>query len=497
MKAKSKSVSTYNCPCGVKVKNGKKVIHNLTAQHKSYIRKNKKSSSESESSSESSESESSSSDESSEEPESPKAERSYKIGRDSDELSEESEKVKRMGKAKKKKQSSELDSEVELSPDEEEDDFTSEEEFDSDDEIDLQAIEAGLKGLVDENYKDSTIKLYLNQTMRIVKGIFQGNITLDMFSKVEEVLDFLEKFETTPPQRKNILQAWLSCAKGLGVDKKTIDLYSKDLARLRREDSEYRTYRPANEKELENEITMDELIELRDSAKEKMIPNIFTTADLAYIILCWYTMLPPLRSSELCSIRVFNNKEELKKIKHYVNNYLCLDTGKITVGDHKTIKGLGIKNIDMPDDLLEAQREYIKKTGSKFIFETMTRRIFTNSNLHYFLSRLIGKNISSQMLRKIYISEKVIDGNMSADERKKAAAIMGHSIAIQTLQYSALSKELHPREEVNEDNKELKNEIKDNVQKELSSPPPKESKGKELAIGNPHGEKVFFGLKKK
>lgn len=58
------------------------------------------------------------------------------------------------------------------------------------------------------------------------------------------------------------------------------------------------------------------------------------------------------------------------------------------------------------------------------------------------LNRIIGKKTSVQMLRKIYISER-LDKGMNAKERKILSYIMGHSPSSQLLIYSKFSKDLH------------------------------------------------------
>jgi hypothetical protein len=60
------------------------------------------------------------------------------------------------------------------------------------------------------------------------------------------------------------------------------------------------------------------------------------------------------------------------------------------------------------------------------------------------LHRCLKKNVSSSMLRKCFISDKIDEG-ITAEERKKTAKIMGHSVGTQQSIYSKFSDVLHPK----------------------------------------------------
>ena len=57
-----------------------------------------------------------------------------------------------------------------------------------------------------------------------------------------------------------------------------------------------------------------------------------------------------------------------------------------------------------------------------------------------FIHSIFDKNISTDMLRKIYISHRVKEG-ITMEERKRIADIMGHSVLTQEFMYNKDFKE--------------------------------------------------------
>ena len=96
------------------------------------------------------------------------------------------------------------------------------------------------------------------------KSIEVINRSLNTIIKYEDkVIKYLDSSDVIVSSKKNILQAWLSCMKGLGVSIQIQNLYKDDLQRYRLLDREARTYQEATEKEKENNISMKELIDAR------------------------------------------------------------------------------------------------------------------------------------------------------------------------------------------------------------------------------------------
>ena len=54
-----------------------------------------------------------------------------------------------------------------------------------------------------------------------------------------------------------------------------------------------------------------------------------------------------------------------------------------------------------------------------------------------------GKEFSSSMVRKCFISDEINDKNIDVKSRKEIASKMGHSCSMQAVRYSKFSKMLH------------------------------------------------------
>lgn len=138
---------------------------------------------------------------------------------------------------------------------------------------------------------------------------------------------------------------------------------------------------------------------------------------------------------EAISKRQYNKlTEEEKKAK----NYLVVEKGKMMMilNKYKTSKKYEENKIDVPKDLEKLLRLYIRINGMGKLFTTSTGNELSRNALSQLLlktsQKYMGKNISTTMLRKIYLSSKYADVK---EEMKKDAKIMGHSVATQQKVY--------------------------------------------------------------
>ena len=95
------------------------------------------------------------------------------------------------------------------------------------------------------------------------------------------------------------------------------------------------------------------------------------------------------------------------------------------------------KVIDIPKDLQRLLRSYIKVNGLGVLFKSNRGNGYTRNQLSQIFMKTsqeyLGKNISTTLLRKIYLSDKYSEVKK---EMAKDAYIMGHSVETQQKIYT-------------------------------------------------------------
>lgn len=286
-----------------------------------------------------------------------------------------------------------------------------------------------------ELYKCSpkTVKSYNYNFQRVCK---QCNILQDFNTEenINKVIQYCS--DQSPGICNTLLNSYVKCLAVMKYDVSEIQPKINNIIKNNFNDLQMSK---ATEKEKEKLITLEEVIKIRESHK-KNLKKLFNNYDVYYVLLCLYTMLPPLRSQDYCNSYLFDNSDEIENKE----NYLCLTKKKLIIKSSKTSKNYGTKEIDIPDDLINILKTFKEKSGSEYVICSTKKKKLTEHNfVSLFKDAMNGKNISSSAMRKIFISEKVIDNNMKPEERKEVAKIMGHCLSTQTNTYSKYSKLLH------------------------------------------------------
>ena len=153
-----------------------------------------------------------------------------------------------------------------------------------------------------------------------------------------------------------------------------------------------------------------------------------------YLLVSLYTLLPPVRL-DYGNMELVTNKEyeKLGDEKEF-HNYLVMNGRKafFSMNEYKTSHKYGEKKIDIPPKLLSIIRSYMKINDTGFLLIDNRKKQLTPNGITKHLTRIfhnhIGKKISAQMIRHIYLSTKY---ESVAEEMKKDADIMGHGEGMQ------------------------------------------------------------------
>ncbi|MBC7475802.1 MAG: hypothetical protein H7263_16080 [Candidatus Sericytochromatia bacterium] len=124
----------------------------------------------------------------------------------------------------------------------------------------------------------------------------------------------------------------------------------------------------------------------------------------------------------------------LLKVKNYdakKDNYY--KAGKFYFNIYKTAKNYGLQVIDVPKDLNIILKRWIKLNNNDYMLYSTNGNPLTSPQITRILNKVFGKNVSTSLLRHIYLTD--VYKNMPAlSKMEELAAQMSHSVG-QALEY--------------------------------------------------------------
>ena len=144
-----------------------------------------------------------------------------------------------------------------------------------------------------------------------------------------------------------------------------------------------------------------------------------------FIILsltCGY-WIPPRRSEDWCKM-----KTGIKNYDNEKDNYIDFINSKFVFNIYKTSKTYDEQAVEIPPKLKRILRRYIKLLDdNEYLLTTQKNTPLSSSYLTKLLNRIFGANISTSMLRHIYLTSKY-ENVPALAEMQKTAEEMGHSV---------------------------------------------------------------------
>ena len=286
----------------------------------------------------------------------------------------------------------------------------------------------------------NTKKIIINSFKRIIRDVFNDQVPDDLL-QVDKVMEYINSDNVTPTTKKTLLYGYIHVLKYKDLNASDFQAEFNKISKVVDED---RKYADANETELNNHVTMKDLVKIRDDLKLK-ITDKFTKYDIYHLVMSLYTYIPPLRSQCYYSSKIFDDCKLIENRNEL--NYVCLTKKQLILNKHKTVATHGHTVIDIPDELMNIIISFKNKSNSKYLVCNTKLKPFEEQHFTRLLNTIIGKKVSSSMIRKIYLSEKN-DGQFTGIERKKTANIMQHTVSTQQLFYTKFSKKLHGPDQV-------------------------------------------------
>jgi hypothetical protein len=247
-----------------------------------------------------------------------------------------------------------------------------------------------------ENYpsllekQDEILQVLENETAQVRKTILAVLVSLFGTEKTEKIrkqmlLDASNYNETLKGQKRTEKQEknWISWT---DVEKRWTDL-NKELSPLLKK----------------NPPTPKDVLKLVD-----------------LILLSVFVLIPPRRSMDFTEMKIKNyNVNE--------DNYYDNKAKQFVFNRYKTDKTYGKQVINVPPTLHKILSRWVKiNPNEHLIFDSKGAKM-SPSRLTIKLNNIFGKNVSSTLLRHIYITEKVLHDAPRIKERESVAEAMGHS----------------------------------------------------------------------
>ena len=204
-----------------------------------------------------------------------------------------------------------------------------------------------------------------------------------------------------------------------------------------REANEEDSKQTKSDKQSENWISMEEVkniytnlkIDAAPLFKRKSLTRQEHNRLISFIILSLYVLLPPRRSTDYTEMLMLGEKPTSEKEQV---NYI--DGRDMVFNVYKTAKHYGVQKVRMPNTLIQILKQWQKMfPHNRYLLFDFCGKKLSNVYITHYLNKIFGKKISVNMLRHIYISEKVLAGVPKLTELQKEAHDMGHSVAQQTL----------------------------------------------------------------
>ena len=310
--------------------------------------------------------------------------------------------------------------------------------------INEHQIRSKLAEFYSESKKKTTLQSYFYSYRKLCNEA-HGKDPHEMSQEdVNDTAKIIAVLDRTPPTSAKVYtNSLMKCMRCLfpetGVD--VVKQYQCKFDDLCKTCNKLCEYAKPSEKELRTLTTFDTIVKQRDALGAEL-DEYYSDKHIKHVLMCLYTMFPPLRNQDWCTSKMYSRASRIKKDDLKKTNYVCLSKKCLVVNEYKTEKSYGARTHKLPDELVQVLKAFKKKSKSKWVVPhpNNVKTHMTAKHMSTYLSRLI--KCAPSFLRKLYISNR-IDAGCDAGERKKLASIMGHSCATQMVCYSRFSLDLH------------------------------------------------------
>lgn len=296
---------------------------------------------------------------------------------------------------------------------------------------------------------NETIKSYKSRILNLLnefKLINELNSSVDIkyfINNYNDVIEYLDNNISNTASKISYISAILFLLNNFENIDKIILKYQNKIKELREQINLNKT-NEKNEKELENWMSYKELENIFNDNYNKYIDIINNKTKVKIndyyniqnmIIMSFYILIEPVRSTEIATLKYKNFDIDN-------DNYIDIKKKILVFNEFKTSKTKNQLIIDLKQNkqLINLIKSFIlfkQNNGFNrdYLFNSNDDTNIDNSQLAKRLNHIIGKKISSSMIRKIYLSDKYGKELETINNIKNSSKNMMNSINVITSNY--------------------------------------------------------------
>jgi hypothetical protein len=305
----------------------------------------------------------------------------------------------------------------------------------------MSFIDTIKSNLTDKGLSDSSIKLYINNLIKLNNGEHFKNFKFleDIDSIKSKIADF------KPTTQKGYITTIISTLSTFD-NKKLKTLQNKYYEFLKGKVNEINEYKgQKSESQKENWTSWDDILQTQKQLHEivmKFIDNKKLNVNqynvlLGFVILSLYTLQPPRRNLDYSFMNIVKGEPKDKD-----KNYIITDKKQFEFNVFKTAKEQSGEhsNFDINEQLQHIifdmyfkhhpnmPKKITTKTNIPFLVDFKGEQFKSTNAITRILNHIFDKNIGVSMLRNIYLTDKY---KSVEKEREQDAEAMAHSVNTQ------------------------------------------------------------------
>ncbi len=268
------------------------------------------------------------------------------------------------------------------------------------------------------NLSASSLKTYSSVLRNLQKNM--GGEGIEWFSNNDkDILDYLK--DKTPQTKKTTLSALFVLTKQQSF-KDVMMTVMKSVNDTNKEQKK-------NVKQQENWMSVTEikekyeplLVKIKSMLSNKSILNESTMMEFLLVSFLGGVVkdLPPRRSQDYTELKIRNY--DTKKDNYY-------KASKFYFNVYKTAKTYGLQILDVPKELDILLKKWIKINTNDYMLYSTNGNKLSSPQVTRILNKVFDKNVSSSMLRHIYLTDRYKD-IPALSKMKELSSQMGHSIS--------------------------------------------------------------------
>jgi hypothetical protein len=277
---------------------------------------------------------------------------------------------------------------------------------------------------------DGSLRTYSSIIKNLMKAIEVKEFDKATIKQnIDKILTYVKPF--SPKKRKTILSAIIvSLDDGKEGNAEIVEKLKTMMLKDIKESDEQDEKQERTEKQAENWMSMDDIMKVYNSLKEEVKPlwkldkpkkSAFMRLQ-DFVMLSCLLLIPPRRSLDWVDFRI----RDVDKEK---DNYMS--GNKLVFNSYKTKKYYGRQEVNIDKNpLKKILTDWMKiNTTPYLLVDTTMKQPLNQSKLTIRLYGLFdGKKVSVNMLRHIFITERVLPSVPKLNEMKETAREMGHSL---------------------------------------------------------------------